>query len=153
LLKMYRSSSVESINRAVARSLFMNAARVSLRESYCTVADGRFVSVQRNTMLRPKGDDEWPQMVVCLELTWAASGTMRCVAAAEPHWVADLIPRIHAVDVPRLIGPEGAKRLAQRERAAELAVASVRVEKRVSDAQVEAARERALARKKARGVK
>jgi len=92
------------VGRAIAESLYMNAARRGSRNTYETLADGRMVSVHPGSLLMPFDKDDWAELVVCLEMVWTSGGQMRFVCAAQAKWVMDLLPKIESVDIKRLCG-------------------------------------------------
>jgi hypothetical protein len=67
------------VGRAIAESLYMNAARRGGRDIYETLADGRTVSVHPGSLLAPFDKDDWAELVVCLEMVMAQQ-----VAARNP---------------------------------------------------------------------
>jgi len=94
------------VGRAIAESLFMNAARRGGKDTYETLSEGRMVSIYPGSLICPFGKDDWAELVVCLEMVWTSTGQMRFVCTANAKWIMDLLPKINTVDIRRLCGDQ-----------------------------------------------
>ncbi|KAJ1490877.1 P-loop containing nucleoside triphosphate hydrolase protein, partial [Baffinella frigidus] len=147
-----KAKRVQQVGRAIAESLYVNAARRGGKDCYETLAEGRMVAVSPSSLLAPFDKDDWAELVVCLEMVWTSNGQMRFVCAAKAKWVMDLLPKINTVDIKRLCGGN----MKIKKKGADVGLADVRaaeaakVEVKKDTGEVNDAKARYLERKKAR---